>query len=34
MTEMLGDYWPVIILALVLGAIVGFLLFGRGALGI
>ena len=27
MTEMLGDYWPVIILALVLGAIVGFLLF-------
>ncbi len=27
MAELLGDYWPVIVLALVLGAIVGFLLF-------
>lgn len=27
MAELLGDYWPVILLALVLGAIVGFLLF-------
>jgi predicted flap endonuclease-1-like 5' DNA nuclease len=27
MAELMGDYWPVILLALVLGAIVGFLLF-------
>lgn len=27
MAELLGNYWPVILLALVLGAIVGFLLF-------